>query len=138
MAFARRLRLVLPLAVLALLAGLCVATQQVAAAFHYPHAFGAGLIDTGPVRIYPPWAFVGWYLRFERSYPRPFDEASLWGLLAAFVPVMMAIGVPRRFRRSPPAFGADAWAGLADVRRARLIGPKGAISGRVLGRFGGR
>src|SRR5580704_951475 len=138
MAFAKRLRLILPLAILALLAGLCVATQEVAAAFHYPREFGGGLIDVGRVRIYPPWAFVSWYLRFERSYPRPFDEASLWGLLAAFVPVIFAIGVARRFRRNPPAFGADAWAGLADVRRARLIDSRGAIGGRVLGRFAGR
>jgi type IV secretion system protein VirD4 len=138
MAFAQRLRLMLPLAVLALLAGLFVATQDVAAAFHYPREFGGGLIDAGRVRVYPPWAFVGWYLEFERSYPRPFDEASLWGLLAAFVPVMFAIGVARRFRRNPPAFGADAWARLADVRRARLIDSRGAIGGRVLGRFAGR
>ncbi|HXQ45996.1 MAG TPA: type IV secretory system conjugative DNA transfer family protein, partial [Caulobacteraceae bacterium] len=138
MAFAKRLQLLLPLAVLALLAGLCVATQDVAGAFHYPREFGGGLIDAGRVRIYPPWAFIGWYLTYERSYPRPFDEASLWGLLAAIVPVMFAIAVARRFRRNPPAFGADAWARLADVRRARLIDSKGAISGRVLGRFGGR
>jgi len=138
MVFAQRLRIMLPLAVLALLAGLCVASQEVAAAFHYPHEFGGGLIDAGRVRIYPPWAFVGWYLTFEHSYPRPFDEASLWGLLAAIVPVMFAIGMARRFRRSPPAFGADAWAQLDDVRRARLIDSRGAIGGRVLGRFAGR
>jgi type IV secretion system protein VirD4 len=77
-------------------------------------------------------------MTFERSYPRPFDAASLWGFLAAFVPVTIAIGVARRFRRAPPRFGADAWARLADVQRARLIDSKGAISGRVLGRFAGR
>jgi type IV secretion system protein VirD4 len=138
MAFARRVRLILPLTVLALLAGLCVATQDVAAVFHYPREFGGGLVDVGSVRLYPPWAFASWYLKYERSYPRPFDEASLWGLLAAFVPVMIAIGEARRFRREPPAFGADAWARLGDVKRARLIDSTGAISGRVLGRFGGR
>src|SRR5271155_429536 len=100
MTLSTRARLILPFMVLAILAGLATATQQVAAAFHYPHEFGGGLIDVGRVRIYPPWAFIGWYLTFERSYPRPFDEASLWGLLAAFGPVMFAIGVARRFRRN--------------------------------------
>jgi type IV secretion system protein VirD4 len=138
MTFAKRARIIFPLAVLALLAGLAVATQDVASAFHYPREFGRGLADFGPVRIYSPWAFAGWYLRYERSYPKVFDQASLWGLLAAFLPVMIALGAARRLRRAPPAFGAGAWAQLTDVKRARLIDPKGAISGRVLGRFAGR
>ena len=138
MTLSKRSRVVLPLAGLALLAGLLTATQQVAGAFHYPHEFGAGLIDVGAVRIYPPWAIVGWYAHYAGRYPKAFDMASLWGLAAAMIPVGMAIGVARRFRRSPPAFGADAWAKAEDVRRAKLIDPKGAIRGRVLGRFGGR
>jgi type IV secretion system protein VirD4 len=134
----KRSRVVLPLAALALLAGLVVATQDVAAAFHYPRDFGAGLVDVGRVRIYPPWAIIGWYGRYAASYPHAFDEASLWGLLAAMIPVAIAIGVARRYRRSPPTFGAEAWARADDVRRAKLIDPKGSIRGRVLGRFAGR
>jgi type IV secretion system protein VirD4 len=134
----KRSRVVLPLAGLALLAGLVTATQQVAGAFHYPHEFGGGLADVGAVRIYPPWAIVAWYAHYAGRYPQVFDTASLWGLAAAMIPVGMAIGVARRFRRSPPAFGADAWARAEDVRRASLIDPKGAIRGRVLGRFAGR
>ena len=138
MTLSKRSRVVLPLAALALLAGLVVATQDVAAAFHYPRDFGAGLVDVGRVRIYPPWAIIGWYGRYAASYPHAFDEASLWGLLAAMIPVAIAIGLARRYRRSPPAFGADAWARNDDVRRAKLIDPKGSIRGRVLGRFAGR
>jgi type IV secretion system protein VirD4 len=134
----KRSRVVLPLAGLALLAGLVAATQDVAAAFHYPRDFGGGLVDVGMVRIYPPWAIIGWYGRYAASYPHAFDEASLWGLLAAMIPVAIAIGVARRYRRSPPAFGAGAWARTDDVRRAKLIDPKGSIRGRVLGRFAGR
>ena len=138
MTLSKRSRVVLPLAGLALLAGLVAATQDVAAAFHYPRDFGGGLVDVGRVRIYPPWAIIGWYGRYAASYPHAFDEASLWGLLAAMIPVAIAIGVARRYRRSPPAFGAGAWARTDDVRRAKLIDPKGSIRGRVLGRFAGR
>jgi type IV secretion system protein VirD4 len=134
----KRSRVVLPLAGLALLAGLVTATQQAASAFHYPWEFGGGLADVGLVRIYPPWAILGWYAHYAGRYPKAFDMASLWGLAAAMIPVGMAIGMARRFRRSPPAFGANAWARAEDIRRAKLIDPKGTIRGRVLGRFAGR
>jgi len=134
----KRLRAILPFVLLALLAGLAVATQAVAAGFHYPREFGRGLFDLGRVRIYEPWAVLRWYGPYAKAYPRAFDEASLWGLAAAMVPMGVAIAVARRFRRSPPGFGAQAWARLDDVRRAKLIHPQGDISGRVLGRFDGR
>jgi len=133
-----RFQLFLGLTLLAVAVGLGVATQTVAAAFHFPREFGRGLADVGRVRLYPPWAFLGWYVAYERLYPRAFDAAALWGLGAAMIPIAVAIGVMRRTARSPRAFGAAAWARLADVRRARLIDPKGRISGRVLGRFAGR
>jgi type IV secretion system protein VirD4 len=138
MTISKRARLLVPFAAAALLAGLVTASQQLAASFHYPREFGGGLMDVGQVRLYPPWAILGWYARYARAYPKAFDAASLWGLLAAFLPIMAAIGVTRRIRRDPPAFGADAWARVDDVQRAKLIDPKGQIMGRVLGRFGGR
>ncbi|MBN9318724.1 MAG: type IV secretory system conjugative DNA transfer family protein [Caulobacterales bacterium] len=138
MTASKRLRIVLPFAALALLLGLVVATQMVAAAFHYPRAFGSGWADVAGVRLYPPWAVLSWYGRWAARYPKAFDEASLWGLAAAMIPLGIAIGLTRRFRRQPPAFGRDAWAELEDVRRAKLIDPKGEVSGRVLGRFDGR
>jgi type IV secretion system protein VirD4 len=133
-----RLKTFVLLALFGGLLGLGVATQDVAAVFHFPREFGRGLADVGRVRIYPPWAFLAWYARFERSYPRVFDTASLWGLLAGLIPLAAAVAVVRRTGRSPKAFGARAWAQLPDVRRAKLIDPKGEISGRVLGRFAGR
>ena len=138
MTAAKRLQMVLPFAVLAIVLGLWASTQAAAAGFHFPREFGRGWADVGSVRIYPPWAFVGWYGRYAATYPKAFDEASLWGLAVAMIPMGGAIAVARRFRRKPPAFGADAWAGPDDVRRAKLIDPKGEITGRVLGRFGGK
>ena len=138
MTVSRRLIVFGLIALLALTAGLFAATQDVAAAFHFPREFGGGIADIGPVRVYPPWAFVGWYARFDRAYPRAFDLASLVGLAVAMVPLALAVVVVRRGRRSPRAFGAAAWAQIEDVKRAKLIDPKGRMSGRVLGRFGGR
>jgi type IV secretion system protein VirD4 len=69
MTFAKRALIIFLVAVLAVMAGLAVATQDVAGAFHYPGAFGPGLTDIGTVRIYPPWAFADWYLRYEASHP---------------------------------------------------------------------
>ena len=57
----KRLRAILPFVLLALLAGLAVATQAVAAGFYYPREFGRGLFDLGRVRLYEPWAVLEWY-----------------------------------------------------------------------------
>jgi type IV secretion system protein VirD4 len=138
MSASARLQLFVGLTLLAVLLGLQVATQTVATGFHFPREFGRGLADVGPIRLYAPWAFIGWYIPYERLYPRAFDEASLWGLGAAMIPISVAIGVMRKTARAPRAFGAAAWARLEDVKRARLIDPKGRITGRVLGRFAGR
>ena len=99
MTVSKRARLIAPFAILAVLAGLVAASQELAAAFHYPREFGGGLLDLGRMRIYPPWAILGWYGRYAGVYPKAFDQASLWGLLAAFLPIMVAIGVTRRIRR---------------------------------------
>ena len=134
----QRARVVLPLLILAMALGLIVATQEAGFSFHYPRAFGGGMVDVGPTRIYPPWDILVWYGRYGGTYPRALDAACLWGLGAALVPVVVAIRLARRFRRNPPAFGRDAWAQSADIKRAKLIDPKGAIQGRVLGRFNGQ
>jgi type IV secretion system protein VirD4 len=118
--------------------GLVAAAQNLAACFHYPREFGAGLMDLGPWRLYAPWAVIGWYGRYAGRYPHTFDQASLWGLAVAFLPMVAAIGVSRSWRRVPAKFGAAAWADIADVKKARLIDPSGKISGRVLGRIGRR
>ena len=136
MTASRRLSIFGFFTLVALLAGLVAATQDIASAFHYPRQFGGGLADVGRLRVYPPWAFLGWYGRYYRAYPRAFDLASLVGLAVGLMPLAAAIVVVRRTRRSPRAFGAAAWARIEDVKRAKLIDPKGRMTGRVLGRFG--
>lgn len=138
MTLAHKARVILPLAALALLLAGAMSTQYVAHVFHYPREFGGGLIDVGAVRIYPPWAFLGWYGRYARAYPDAFEMAALIPLAILFIPAMAAIGLSRRLRRAPPKFGKGAWATMTDVERARLVQTDPTVSGRVLGRFGGR
>ena len=138
MTASRRLSILGFLTLFALLTGLAAATQDIASAFHYPRQFGGGLADVGRLRVYPPWSFLDWYGRYYRAYPHAFDLASLVGLAVGLMPLAAAIVVVRRTRRSPRAFGAAAWARIEDVKRAKLIDPKGRMTGRVLGRFGGR
>jgi len=135
---AQKAKIILPAAAALLLLAGALSTQYVAHVFHYPREFGAGLVDVGRVRIYAPWAFVGWYGRYARTYPDAFEMAALIPLAILFIPAMVAIGLSRRLRRAPPKFGKDAWAGMADVERARLVQSDLSLSGRVLGRFGGK
>ena len=123
MTSAKRGSIVLPLAGVSVMLALAIATQQVASVFHYPQAFGRGLFDVGATRIYAPWAFVGWYVRFARSYQQTFDLAAMIALAVALLPAMMAIGLTRGAQRQPRKFGQDAWAGLVDAQKAKLLGP---------------
>ena len=138
MTSAKRLSIVLPLAGASIILGVAIATQQVASTFHYPREFGRGLFDMGGARIYAPWSFALWYVRFARGYQQTFDLAALIALAVALLPAMMAIGLTRGAQRQPPKFGQDAWADLSDVEKAELVEPSREISGRVLGRFAGR
>ncbi len=116
----------------------CAATQLAALEFHYPREFGPGWLDLAHHRLYPPWGFVGWYARYDRIYPRPFDLAALAGLAVMLVPALVGIGLTRRRTPRLPTFGEGSWASLSDVRRAGLIRTDGAPVGRVLGRFDGK
>jgi len=135
---AKRAPLILMAAAFSILLALAVATEQVAGGFHFPREFGRGWFDVGRLRIYPPWSFIGWYGRYAKSYQQAFDLAALEALAIGLVPAMIGIGLMRRGHRQPRKFGAGAWADLADVERAKLVSGGREISGRVLGRFGGR
>lgn len=128
---------ILFLAFFGLLLGLWAATQSTAHQFAYPAAFEPSWAEAGRFRLYPPWAFIGWYARWARAYPQAFDQASLIGLAVFLWPLLIVIGLTRRFVARPRPFGQAAWGGLADARRAGLVcGPR--LDGRVLGRLKNR
>ena len=70
-------RLILPLAGLAIV--LALGDRHPAGRRRLPLSgdFGGGLFDVGRVRLYAPWSFVGWYVRYARSYQQAFDLAAL-------------------------------------------------------------
>ncbi len=126
-----------PVALMLVAAALAASTQAAALAFHYPAAFGRGWIDVGAVRLYPPWAIVGWSHRYGALYPQAFDRAVLVGLGVFLGPLLAAIALTRRFTARPRPFGARAWGDLAEARRAGLVN-RGVVAGRILGRLKGR
>src|SRR5258708_10653770 len=109
MTAAKRASIVLPLAGFSILLALAIATQQIAGAFHYPAAFGSGLFDVGRTRVYAPWCFALWYVRYARSYQQAFDLAALIALAGALLPAMLAIGLTRGAHRQPLRFGPGPW-----------------------------
>lgn len=135
--FAAKARWLVPLAIALATAGLWAATQSVGQAFGYPPAFGEGLARLGSDRVYAPWSILAWYGRYSGSYPRVFDQALLIGVGVFLWPLMVVIGLTRRFVARPKAFGVDAWGGLAEARRAGLLHGDHLL-GRVLGRLQGR
>jgi type IV secretion system protein VirD4 len=134
---AKPARVLIVASTLVLVSGI-VATQMVAAHFHYPVQFGRGLFDVAHQRIYAPWSFLIWYGRYQTALPHAFAAAALAGLAVIAVPGLVMVAHARRGRPTPSAFGQGAWAQLADVRRAGFIRPDGAPAGRVLGRFEGK
>jgi type IV secretion system protein VirD4 len=118
-------------------AGLTAATQTVGALFHYHRALGSGWLELGGARAYAPWSVIGWYGRHAAAYPAAFDQAALTGLAVFVWPLLIVAGLTRRFVARPRPFGAAAWGGLADARRAALLHGE-RLTGRVLGRLKGR
>lgn len=128
---------ILVLGLVGMALGAWAAGQSAALQFGYPGAFGPGWGAVGPIRLYAPWAFLGWYGRWAGAYPQAFDLAALIGLAVFLWPLLMVMGLTRRFVARPRPFGKAAWGDLADAQRAGLVsGPR--LRGRVLGRLKGR
>lgn len=119
------------------MAGLGAATQMLASALGQASVLGPGWGQFGAITIHPPWSFLLWYGRYASAYPRAVDTAALVGLGVFLGPLLMIIGLTRRFEAKPKPFGKAAWGGVADARRAGLLSGEHLV-GRVLGRLKGR
>lgn len=124
-------------AILSLPVALAVASQVAAHGLRYAPQLGAGWLELGGATLYPPWAIVGWYVRYGQAYPRVFDAATLAGLAAFLAPILIQMAATRRFVARPKPFGRRAWGDLAEARRAGLLNGEVAVA-RVLGRLKGR
>jgi type IV secretion system protein VirD4 len=122
---------------LGVLVGLGAATQRQAAMFHYPVEFGGGL-DVGSVRLYAPWAFLGWMRTYAHLYPAAFGSNLLILAACAALPSVIALGAMGQLSGRVRQYGERAWATLSDVRRAELVHGPGDRYGRVFGKFKNR
>jgi type IV secretion system protein VirD4 len=120
------------------LLGLAVATQRQAAMFHYPVEFGPG-VDIGAVRLYPPWAFLHWMKLYAHLYPADFAGNLALLVICAVIPAMIGAATTGALNPNGPVrhYGQHAWAKMADLRRAKLVGD-GVRLGRVFGKFHGK
>jgi type IV secretion system protein VirD4 len=128
----QRVAIVAPTFAIAALAGMMVASQRMAALFHYPVEFGA---SAG--HLYAPWAIFGWAHRYGHQYPADFLTSLGMGAVVFAIPAMIAVAIIRHSEGGVREFGKKAWATVVDVREAKLFQPKDAF-GRVFGRFAGK
>ena len=56
--------------------GLWMATEKFAALVAYDPAFLGSSLIIGGTHIYPPWAFVTWYFRYQRYVPELFSTVT--------------------------------------------------------------
>lgn len=78
--------------VTAVLVGLAVATQRVAAAYHYHRALGVPWVEMGSGRLYAPWSVLLWHGRFGEQAPAVFVEAERVGAqMAALAFVLLGL-----------------------------------------------
>ena len=101
--------------VLLALAGTWGATEYVAAALHYAQALGPPWWTTGELRVYAPWAWIGWARVYEARAPAVFRAASAITTLAAVAGAALAmVSVAlRRKTQASHAHGSSRWARTA-------------------------
>ncbi|MDD9943769.1 MAG: type IV secretory system conjugative DNA transfer family protein [Myxococcales bacterium] len=100
---------------IALLAGLVVATQSLAATFEHQAVLGARLHG-----VYPPWAIVEWASRWRDAYPSEFSVAVKRGALASGALLLLALVAVLR-RGKSYLHGSAHWASERDIRRVGLL-----------------
>lgn len=137
MPLAAKLRWFVPAATCLILLALAAATQFAAHQLRYADALGPGWGEVGSARVYAPWSILPWLGPYAAAYPAVFDQAAAIGVAVFLGPLMFSLALTRRFVARPKAFGAEAWGGAAEARRAGLLNGE-AAAGRVLGRLKGR
>ncbi len=110
--------------------GLQLASQYVAWAFADAPPLGTGWRIAADTLIYPPWSVLVWRARFLSEGPRVFSGASALLLLG----LALGLGVGGLFGGGRAVKRVRGWGGLADARRAGLVGQAGCVIGELGGR----
>lgn len=81
--------------------GLWMATEKFAALVAYDPAFLGSSLIIGGTHIYPPWAFVTWYFRYQRYVPELFSTVTPYSF-GGFVLCLLMLFLSDRKRSSRP------------------------------------
>jgi type IV secretion system protein VirD4 len=94
----------------------------------------------GVLGFYWPWSWFAWAKAYGHVRPLAYASDLAMGLGVFLVPVSITVLILKVTGPTPQVrkFGADAWAKMRDLMKAKLVAQKGDYSGRVFGRFGGR
>lgn len=117
--------------------GLWGSTQWAAHLLHHAPPLGTPWLTAGGWRLYHPWDYVTWYLRYATTSWGPTLEQAAPALLGGMGGALVLTWVSRRRGRhqsASTAFGSAHWATKADVQTAGLLADQGVM----LGTWGGR
>jgi type IV secretion system protein VirD4 len=115
--------------ILAVAAGLWVATEQVAGALHYAPNLGAPWWTVGELRVYAPWAWLGWERMAGGQPAIVFRNASGITTLGAMAGAAIAALSSLVNRRPEPSrvHGSSRWATTTEIARAGLLREAGVV-----------
>ena len=110
------------------------ATQWTAAALGYQAQLGAPWFRLEGYPVYRPPAFFWWWFAYDAYAPHIFVQgayiAASGGLAAIVVAIAMSVWRAREAKHAE-TYGSARWATGKEMRRAGLLGPDGAVLGRV-------
>ena len=108
--------------------GLLLATQWTAAHLGQPAALGPRL-RLGPLWLYRPWAYLGWFWQWGND-PSPWGRTILTGLLFVYaglgLGLLAVLAVRQRQGRGlgSIAYGSSRWARRDDIKEMGLYGKR--------------
>lgn len=107
-------------AILILLSGLQTATQYFALEFNYHHLLGFNLNQ-----VYPPWAIIGWAMKWGDNYPANLIMAGNYGIIVTGIGLLLETVAIMVLDNSSKAslymHGSARWANLKDIRLSGLL-----------------
>ncbi|MFN3945280.1 MAG: conjugal transfer protein TraG [Allosphingosinicella sp.] len=110
------------------------ATQWTAWRLGYQSQLGPPMGEVLGWPVYPPPAFFAWWFWFDAYAPEVFHEGALIAAAGGFVTIAVAIAMSvwrAREAKEVSTYGSARWASEREVRAAGLLGPDGAVLGRL-------
>ena len=107
--------------------GLWMATEKFAALVAYDPAFLGSSLIIGGTHIYPPWAFVTWYFRYQRYVPELFSTVTPYSF-GGFVLCLLMLFLFRPEKKLT-SHGSAHWASYKDLVKMHLISGSGVVVG---------